>query len=149
MIHLVLHFPRVRGSSAVPYPAQVAQFGEQSGSQPCKRYLGTSYGGKPQIAALMTMNIDIYERVESLRRTVLPSEKVDHTIPTQWPTTTQWLGGRALDEADFAPLFERMANYDLPILLHPAGGADFLIIERTGNQSTRSGGRSVGPVKRA
>jgi predicted TIM-barrel fold metal-dependent hydrolase len=33
--------------------------------------------------------------------------------------------GRSLDEPDFAPLFERMAHYDLPILLHPARGANF------------------------
>jgi predicted TIM-barrel fold metal-dependent hydrolase len=33
--------------------------------------------------------------------------------------------GRPLDESDFTPLFERMANYDLPILLHPGRGAEF------------------------
>jgi predicted TIM-barrel fold metal-dependent hydrolase len=32
--------------------------------------------------------------------------------------------GRPLDDPAFAPLFERMAAYDLPIWLHPARGAD-------------------------
>ena len=32
--------------------------------------------------------------------------------------------GRPLDDAAFAPLFERMAAFDLPIFLHPARGAD-------------------------
>jgi predicted TIM-barrel fold metal-dependent hydrolase len=32
--------------------------------------------------------------------------------------------GRPLDELDFAPLFERMAAYDLPVFLHPARGAE-------------------------
>jgi aminocarboxymuconate-semialdehyde decarboxylase len=33
--------------------------------------------------------------------------------------------GRPLDDPDFAPLFEGMAGYDLPIWLHPARGAHF------------------------
>ena len=33
--------------------------------------------------------------------------------------------GRPLDDPDYAPLFEGMAGYDLPIWLHPARGADF------------------------
>jgi len=33
--------------------------------------------------------------------------------------------GKALDEPEFAPLFDAMAGYDLPIWLHPARGADF------------------------
>jgi predicted TIM-barrel fold metal-dependent hydrolase len=32
--------------------------------------------------------------------------------------------GRPLDDAAFAPVFERMAAFDLPIFLHPARGAD-------------------------
>ncbi|HYV39451.1 MAG TPA: amidohydrolase family protein [Gemmataceae bacterium] len=32
--------------------------------------------------------------------------------------------GRPLDHPDFAPLFERMAHYDLPVFLHPARGAE-------------------------
>jgi predicted TIM-barrel fold metal-dependent hydrolase len=32
--------------------------------------------------------------------------------------------GRPLDDPAFAPLFDRMAAYDLPIFLHPARGAD-------------------------
>ena len=32
--------------------------------------------------------------------------------------------GRPLDDSAFAPLFERLAAYDLPVLLHPARGAD-------------------------
>jgi len=33
--------------------------------------------------------------------------------------------GRPLDEADFAPIFDAMAGYDMPIWLHPARGAKF------------------------
>ncbi len=33
--------------------------------------------------------------------------------------------GRPLDEADYAPIFDAMAEYDLPIWLHPARGAGF------------------------
>jgi predicted TIM-barrel fold metal-dependent hydrolase len=33
--------------------------------------------------------------------------------------------GRPLDGPEFAPIFEAMAAYDLPILLHPARGASF------------------------
>jgi predicted TIM-barrel fold metal-dependent hydrolase len=33
--------------------------------------------------------------------------------------------GKPLDAPEFAPLFEAMAEYDLPILLHPARGASF------------------------
>ncbi len=33
--------------------------------------------------------------------------------------------GRALDEPDFAPIFEAAAAYDLPVWLHPARGARF------------------------
>ena len=33
--------------------------------------------------------------------------------------------GRALDAPEFAPLFDAMAGYDLPVLLHPARGAAF------------------------
>jgi predicted TIM-barrel fold metal-dependent hydrolase len=34
------------------------------------------------------------------------------------------VAGRPLDDPAFAPLFERMAGYDLPIFLHPARGAN-------------------------
>ncbi len=33
--------------------------------------------------------------------------------------------GRPLDDADYAPIFDAMAEYDLPIWLHPARGAGF------------------------
>ncbi|MCF8094432.1 MAG: amidohydrolase [Desulfobacteraceae bacterium] len=35
------------------------------------------------------------------------------------------IAGRPLDEADFASLFDYMAEVDLPIWIHPARGADF------------------------
>ncbi len=35
------------------------------------------------------------------------------------------VNGRPLDEPEFAPIFDAMAEYDLPIWLHPARGADF------------------------
>ncbi|MEP7208368.1 MAG: amidohydrolase family protein [Casimicrobiaceae bacterium] len=35
------------------------------------------------------------------------------------------INGKPLDLPEFAPLFEAMASYDLPIFLHPARGADF------------------------
>jgi uncharacterized protein len=35
------------------------------------------------------------------------------------------VNGKALDEPEFAPLFEAMAAYDLPIWVHPARGAQF------------------------
>jgi len=28
--------------------------------------------------------------------------------------------GRSLDHPDFLPVFEKLAEYDLPVLLHPA-----------------------------
>jgi len=33
--------------------------------------------------------------------------------------------GKPLDGPEYAPIFETMAEYDLPILLHPARGANF------------------------
>jgi len=35
------------------------------------------------------------------------------------------VNGHALDEPQYAPLFEAMAQYDLPIWVHPARGAEF------------------------
>jgi aminocarboxymuconate-semialdehyde decarboxylase len=35
------------------------------------------------------------------------------------------VAGRPLDEAEFMPLFDAMAKYDLPIWLHPTRGANF------------------------
>jgi aminocarboxymuconate-semialdehyde decarboxylase len=35
------------------------------------------------------------------------------------------VNGHALDETQFAPLFDAMAKYDLPIWVHPARGAEF------------------------
>lgn len=35
------------------------------------------------------------------------------------------VNGRPLDEPEFLPIFEKMAEYDLPILLHPARGSSF------------------------
>ena len=49
--------------------------------------------------------------------------------------------GRPLDEPDFAPLFEGMAGYDLPIWLHPARGAHFP--DYLGAYSTRSRGQGA------
>ncbi len=34
-------------------------------------------------------------------------------------------GGRALDAPEFLPLFEKMANLDLPVLIHPARNVNF------------------------
>ncbi|HZQ05391.1 MAG TPA: amidohydrolase family protein [Anaerolineae bacterium] len=34
------------------------------------------------------------------------------------------VGDKGLDDARFAPLLERIVEYDIPILLHPTGGAD-------------------------
>src|SRR5262245_2215443 len=34
--------------------------------------------------------------------------------------------GKPLDGPEYAPIFETMAEYDLPILLHPARGANFV-----------------------
>lgn len=35
------------------------------------------------------------------------------------------IDGKPLDRPEFAPIFDAMAEYDLPIFLHPARGADF------------------------
>ncbi|MEU6820200.1 amidohydrolase family protein [Streptomyces atriruber] len=35
------------------------------------------------------------------------------------------VGGRPLDDPEFAPVFDEMARRDLPVWLHPARGADF------------------------
>lgn len=35
------------------------------------------------------------------------------------------VNGKPLDEPEFLPIFEKMAEYDLPILLHPARGSGF------------------------
>ncbi|HVO88416.1 MAG TPA: amidohydrolase family protein [Casimicrobiaceae bacterium] len=35
------------------------------------------------------------------------------------------INGKPLDRPEFAPIFDAMAQYDLPLFLHPARGADF------------------------
>ena len=50
------------------------------------------------------------------------------------------VAGKPLDGPEYAPLFEAMAAYDLPIWLHPARGpgfADYASIEEQGSGSAR------------
>jgi len=60
------------------------------------------------------------------------------------------VNGRPLDEPEFYPIFERMANkYDLPIWVHPTRTAKFATTQARANPSTRSTGCSAGPTRPA
>ncbi|MCH6570459.1 MAG: amidohydrolase family protein [Acidobacteria bacterium] len=69
------------------------------------------------IAALPMNNVD--EALKETERAIedLGLKGVQIFTPT---------GGRALDAPEFLPIFEKMAEYDLPILLHPARDASFI-----------------------
>ena len=57
--------------------------------------------------------------------------------------------GRPLTAPQTMPLFDLMAELDLPIWLHPARGADFPDYQQESVATTRSGGRSGGRTRRA
>jgi predicted TIM-barrel fold metal-dependent hydrolase len=59
------------------------------------------------------------------------------------------VGGRPLDEPEFWPIFEAIAQHDLPVCCIPPAGPVAPTIPAKRHRSTRSGGRSAGPTRRA
>ena len=60
------------------------------------------------------------------------------------------IAGHPLDEPRFAPVFAAMADYDLPIWLHPARTAcDAGLCVRDRSRASRCGGASAGPTRPA
>lgn len=93
--------------------AEMAQIGNDGMAELCARYPDRF----PAFAASLPMN-DPEAALAELHRAI----KSLGARGIQMYTNVQ---GRALDEPDYAPLFEAMAAYDLPIWVHPARGSQF------------------------
>ena len=71
----------------------------------------------PAFVASIGMN-NVPEALKEMKRTVEDMGAIGIQIFTN-------VNGRPLDDPEFWPIFEKMAEYDLPIWMHPTRGAGF------------------------
>ncbi len=71
----------------------------------------------PAFVASIGMN-NVPEALKEMKRTIEDMGAIGIQIFTN-------VNGRPLDDPEFWPIFEKMAEYDLPIWMHPTRGAGF------------------------